>query len=558
MTRDVLNIAFNAKIEPVKPLNENMTLCKCYVLALDDNYNGTHFGEKAVTDAIPTLSNIPVVGNVYKDDDGVYRLGGHDMELVIEDDNSVSLRMITVPYGVVPESNNAQYEEVTLPSGEKETYLVADVILWTGRYPELMETVYSEDVYFNQSMEINAKQMSKKKANRKSSRLPKRKEVWNIEKFEFSALCLLGKSDDPEFNMTPCFPNASVLPYHLNTDGDGFADLMEEFKSQLSQCYSDIKNEEEGNMVNKPEEVLEEKPMENSEEAVATEEEVQEEIPAVEEPVEEPTEEEGTKEPSEAEDKENPVEEGEEAEPIEEEPEEDEGEEEPEASEGEEEVAEEYSTSGYNSNFIRAELQKIISAMNVENVYHYIIDFTDTAVVYQRDNYGKNEYGAFKRGYVFNKELNKMEWAENSFEVSVDVEWVTAEEKQKLIDERAALEAELSVLKEYKLEVENTQKKLEYQEVLSEFSQLAGNPEYQELLEEEAYLNYDSAQELMEKCFVIVGKLNYASNKNKTVSLATKMLFGAEAVKAHNAQKSSIEQKRSVEEEFMNKYCPKK
>ena len=32
-------VEFNAKVTPVKPLNDEFTLCKCYVMALDKNRN---------------------------------------------------------------------------------------------------------------------------------------------------------------------------------------------------------------------------------------------------------------------------------------------------------------------------------------------------------------------------------------------------------------------------------------------------------------------------------------------------------------------------------------
>ena len=178
-----LSIGFKTKILPLKPINDEMTLCKCYIMALGKNNNKSNISKDAADDAEPTLFNIPVVGHVYVDDDGVMHMGAHDMKVVKNEDGKYAFKMITVPYGTVPYQDNIHYEEVVEKDGSKATYLVADIILWTARYPELLSTRYSDEVYFNQSMEIK----------------PLAMEVCdgytNILKYSYKALCLLGKDD---------------------------------------------------------------------------------------------------------------------------------------------------------------------------------------------------------------------------------------------------------------------------------------------------------------------------------------------------------------------------
>ena len=78
-------VRFNAKITPVKPLNDEFTLCKCYVMALNKNRNLSYIGRDASDEALPTLYNIPVVGHLYIDEKGNTHMGGHDY--VIADDS---------------------------------------------------------------------------------------------------------------------------------------------------------------------------------------------------------------------------------------------------------------------------------------------------------------------------------------------------------------------------------------------------------------------------------------------------------------------------------------
>lgn len=222
--KEILTINFTSKVVPVKPINDQFTLCKCYIMALGKNGNGTIFGKDAVDDALPSLYNIPVVGRIYVDKDGSLRMGGHDVAIEQDDDGNLRLTSITIPYGTVPVQDNAHYEEVE-ENGVKQTYLVADIILWTGRYPELLEAKYNEEIFFAQSMEILP------------SETKKVSDGLDVKKFQFSALCLLGKSDDKAKNVVPCFKSARVEPY-VFTGGKTWTELFAEFREQLTKSYS--------------------------------------------------------------------------------------------------------------------------------------------------------------------------------------------------------------------------------------------------------------------------------------------------------------------------------
>jgi len=233
-----LRVDFNAKIKPIRPINKGFTLCKCYVLALGKNRNRSNISESVVTDALPSLYNIPVVGHIYVDAEGKYFMGGHDMKLERDKDGKLKFQVLTVPYGVLPETNNINYEEVKEPNGETRTYLTADIILWTGRYPELNETIYDESLFWGQSMEIEATEVSRNKDD---------KNFVDVNKFTFSGLCLLGKSDDENHHYEPCFPEAKVEPYKFSVDDD-FTAKFEDMKKELSLCFnqnSEIKGGDE-------------------------------------------------------------------------------------------------------------------------------------------------------------------------------------------------------------------------------------------------------------------------------------------------------------------------
>ena len=216
-----ITINFRAKLKPVKPVNDEMTLCKCYIMALGKNANRSDIPQEAADDALATLYNIPVVGRLFTDEDGKICMGGHDMELEQGEDGKYRFRVLTVPYGVVPVQDNVHYEEVTEETGTTGIYQVANIILWTGRYPELLDAKYGEEIYFNQSMEIKPLETETDKDG-----------YTCIKKFKYSALCLLGKSDEPGKNVAPCFPSARVEPYAF-AYSEGWYRLAEEFKNKL-------------------------------------------------------------------------------------------------------------------------------------------------------------------------------------------------------------------------------------------------------------------------------------------------------------------------------------
>ena len=218
-----ISIEFAAKIKPLKPINEEFTLCKCYILALGKNGNKSIISKAAVEESLPTLFNIPVVGHIFADNEGNRHMGAHDTELKRDGDGKIQFNVLTVPYGTVPVQNNIHYEKVEERNGEIKTYLTADVILWTGRYPQLKEAIYSQEVFFGQSMEIKAKEICRSK---------KDKDCIEINRFSFSALCLLGKSDGDKYNFEPCFPSARVEPYRFDEE---FMLQFESMKEELGK-----------------------------------------------------------------------------------------------------------------------------------------------------------------------------------------------------------------------------------------------------------------------------------------------------------------------------------
>ena len=467
--KDRLEIGFTSKLVPVKPINEQFTLCKCYVMSLGKNQNRSNISKESADDAMPSIFNIPVVGHLYVDEDNVCRMGGHDMELVKDEEGKYKFRVLTVPFGVVPSDSNLRYEDV-FENGELKTYLAADIILWTGRYPELFDAKYDDNIWYAQSMEIIPSKTSKEDG------------YLNIEKFQYSALCLLGKSDDPSKNVAPCFKNARVEPYEFS-DTEAWSKLYEEFKFELAKCYSKEEFGEGGdgtleNEVQVQTEVFEENPVteepitepEITEEPVVTEE-YTEETPVVEEPVVEGTQPEVTPE----------------VEPV----------------EFTEEPVVKFSVE-LTSEEKRGALRNKISEFEVwdENYYegYSLVDFNSeyAYVWFHIAGVTIGEESGYARFNYFNND-GEISVDKNSF-VRVRQVWLTKEDEEKLSQHQTLFD-ELKSYKEKRIE-DDRQK--EYANIISEFSDLGEVEEYKEVVKEA--MNFESAEALSEKLYAIRGK----------------------------------------------------
>lgn len=227
------SITFKAKVKPIKPINPEFDLVKIYVQGVGKNRNGSYMSKTNIQKALPTLNYCPVVGHLieYTDNEGNKHryIGGHDWEIT----EDWEIRDLTVPYGVVVE--NSYDWEVINEYGVDVEYLTANAILWTGRYPELKDTLYSEDIWWNQSMEISIPEGKYRPLEEDSN-------YTELLEWTYSALCLLGKADknstnghtDSREHTEPCFISAKVVPVEFSKSE--FAEAMNEMKEKLSFC----------------------------------------------------------------------------------------------------------------------------------------------------------------------------------------------------------------------------------------------------------------------------------------------------------------------------------
>ena len=218
--KELKNIDVVSKFSKFEVINKDFTRCRCNVFYTGRNRNYSDITEDALRKFIARkgYANVPVVAHLMKDDDGNYRVGGHDGKIVISNDG-IEFVNECVPFGVIPEDCNPSMDEVVELSGEVKKYFSVDLILWTHRYP-IMEAAYGDEVYFNQSMEINFDDYSYDDP------------YIVVNDFSMSALCLLNKSNNSSENVTPCFESSRVKKFSVDesTFKENFNELLTAIK----------------------------------------------------------------------------------------------------------------------------------------------------------------------------------------------------------------------------------------------------------------------------------------------------------------------------------------
>lgn len=209
---------FSVSISDIKPVNPLFSTCKVKVMYTGVNRNKSTISRQAVEKALPTLANIPIVGEFSVENQD---FKGHGGSIDLSDYRYIHT---TKPYGVVPESATIDWVNDKDPYGNPHEYLVVNgCYLWTGRYEEAESVINNGK---GQSMEIEVV----------DGEFDKLQDSYIIKDFIFSALCILGDTTEPAFE------GANITAYSLDKDS-----FKREFSLMLKELKS-ISNKEGNNM----------------------------------------------------------------------------------------------------------------------------------------------------------------------------------------------------------------------------------------------------------------------------------------------------------------------
>jgi hypothetical protein len=151
------------------------------------NKNNSIFTLDAIKKASDTISLVPILANVVKDENGEYQFSGHDMTIETNafDDSQTKIIYQEVPIGFVPIDCNYAIEQ----SDEGMNYVNIDGYVWK-EYSNYAQEIIERDETVNLSMEIAVKDYEEQVCEDGVTRI-------NITDFSYTGITLLGNDVEP-------------------------------------------------------------------------------------------------------------------------------------------------------------------------------------------------------------------------------------------------------------------------------------------------------------------------------------------------------------------------
>lgn len=221
----IMNLYFDtthSAITDIKEVNHSFATASLKVMYTGTNRNTSNIGRKAVEDALPTLYNVPIVCNWNPE---LREIGGHDIVVFKDVDGNLRARNATVPCGVITDHTKFSFVVEADENGVEHEYLLADgVVLWKRQdvYDYIVNDLGGVIAH---SMEID---VTSGKENEDTG-------YYDVDKFEFTALCLLGDGH------TPCFEGSQLQVYTDKSIKNEISEMM----AELKECYSLIASADE-------------------------------------------------------------------------------------------------------------------------------------------------------------------------------------------------------------------------------------------------------------------------------------------------------------------------
>ena len=202
-------VLFETTITDFELMNSEFTKATINIFHKGENRNGSFITEEAMHKMGKTLLGVPVIGEFLQDKN---QIGGHGGKLVITDDGFEMIET-TECMGFVDPRTEPFFRDYTETDGVTvNTYMCANVILWTGRFGFLQREL---EKGLKQSMEIGVKH----------GEFDSNTGYYVIKDAYFQALCLLGEG------VEPCFSASSVQLNYSNKESDEtYKEMIDAFK----------------------------------------------------------------------------------------------------------------------------------------------------------------------------------------------------------------------------------------------------------------------------------------------------------------------------------------
>ena len=224
---------------------------KIWLMHTGRNYNGSVFSKDSVIKAIPSLKNTPILAYVEDNSDGEKDFSDHRVELHVENGELVE-KYMGQAIGVIPETNNAQFETRIGDDGVEREYLTVEGLVW-AKWEDPIE-IFKEYNIKGQSMELHDDFTGKFDEEG----------LFHFDEFKFFGACALGMDTLPAMN-------SATIEAQFSTK-----DIKKEIQTKLEEFKLNFEADEEEVTVPKTEDkelTTEETEVKETEETVVKEKE---------------------------------------------------------------------------------------------------------------------------------------------------------------------------------------------------------------------------------------------------------------------------------------------
>lgn len=205
----VLNMTYASSLTKLCEINSSFDTGILRICYVGENRNKSFISKKAIKKSLQTIYNCPIVCNYDRESD---TLGGHDIEIVRDNNGGLHIVNVTQPVGIIPESSRVWFEDFEEEDGTVHEYLCAEVLLWKRQ--EAYKKI-KKDGITSHSMEITVKDGEMIDG------------IYHIYDFEFTAFALIG--------VEPCFEGSALEVFSKQDFKQQLSEMMHEFKESFTQ-----------------------------------------------------------------------------------------------------------------------------------------------------------------------------------------------------------------------------------------------------------------------------------------------------------------------------------
>ncbi|ARF70765.1 hypothetical protein B7C51_25175 (plasmid) [Paenibacillus larvae subsp. pulvifaciens] len=203
--------------EVVKSVDDRFVKVKIRLMHLGKNYNGSYFDKESVKKAIPSLANTPILGFIENIDENNEDYSDHRI-VIIRKNGKLETKYLGQAYGVIPEDNNARFEDIIGSDGIVRTYLVCDGLMWT-KFEDATRLVLKSK-FRNQSIELHTDYKG----------YYEKDNYFHFTDFKFYGACIIG--DD----VAPAMTDARIETVFSKNELHQYINIMlEDFKSTITK-----------------------------------------------------------------------------------------------------------------------------------------------------------------------------------------------------------------------------------------------------------------------------------------------------------------------------------